>query len=365
MRLAFVAPSTAHPSGGVAVIYEIAAAMARRGHDVDLYHVNFFEGAVSTVDEIGWFTFPDSIHHHFAGARLWEEGSSPRPDVIFGFSLDGDMPEHVGLPVVLIQGYKMLGADIEHRAFRAPCPKVCVAGWLVDEARKLGVPRDELVHVPVGIHHDRFRMTRPLRPRPLRVSFCYSAHAQKGPSLALDALARVKAAVPEVDVVTFGAVPPEHDLPDWMTFVKRPSPTQLVDDIYNTSRVFLCTSRVEGFGLTNVEAMACGAALVTTDNGGSRDYAFHDETALVAPVGDAEALSRHVIALLEDDDRRVALATAGRDHVRQFEWDRTGELLEKFLERYRADPARYGHRRRDTAAWPDWRDAVLRPRTAL
>ena len=50
-----------------------------------------------------------------------------------------------------------------------------------------------------------------------------------------------------------------------------------------------------------------------------------------------------MIALLEDDDRRVAIATAGRRYVQRFDWDRTGELLEEFLERYIADPAAYGH----------------------
>lgn len=343
MRLAFVAPSTAHPSGGVAVIYEIATAMAARGHDVDLYHVNFFDGAIASVDEIEWFSFPDGLTHHLVPEGFGDARSFPRADITFGFSFDGGMPEHAGLPVALIQGYKMLGDEIERHAFRAPCPKVCVAGWLVDVGRELGVPADELVHVPIAIHHDRYRTTRPIAGRPRRVSFCYSTHAQKGATLAVDVLTRVKADVPDVEVVTFGAVTPEHDLPDWMSYVLRPPQEQLVDDVYNTSQVFLCTSRVEGFGLTNVEAMACGAALVTTDNGGSRDYARHGETALVAPFGDAEALSRHVIAMLEDDDRRVAVATAGRDHVRQYEWDRTGEMLEAFLERYMADPGRFGH----------------------
>jgi L-malate glycosyltransferase len=352
MRLAFVAPSTAHPSGGVAVIYELAAAMARRGHDVDLYHVKLFDGAVSSVDEIGWFTFPDGIDHH-VGTRVGDDATS-LPDVIFGFSLDAPMPDDAGLPVALIQGYKMFIEEIEHRAFRAPCPKVCVAGWLVEVGRELGVPADELVHVPVGIHHERYRTTRPLTPRPLRVSFCYSTHAQKRAEVAVEVLERVKAAVPAVDVVAFGAVRPTPDLPDWIRFELQPPAERLVDEIYNTSRVFLCTSYVEGFGLTNVEAMACGAALVTTDNGGSRDYARHGETALVAPFGAVDALSRHVVELLEDDERRVALAGAGRDHVRRFDWDRSGELLEEFLERYVADPARYGHRRRDVATLPSW-----------
>jgi glycosyltransferase involved in cell wall biosynthesis len=343
MRLIFVAPSTRQPSGGVAAIYEIAAALSKRGHHVHLCHVNFFGGTVSTTDDVDWFHFPDGLTHHVVPAGLSGGWQVPPADVIFGFSFDAAMPRHTGLPVVLIQGYKTLGDAIERHAYEAPCPKVCVAGWLVGVGRELCVPANELVHIPIGIHHDTYRVTRPIAPRPRRVSFCYGIHPQKGAQLAIDVVARVKRAAPDLEVIAFGVTPPRQVLPAGVTYVTRPSQRQLVEDIYNTSRVFLCTSRVEGFGLANVEAMACGAALVTTDNGGSRDYAFHDQTALVAPYGDLDALSAHVIALLEDDDRRVAVATAGRDYVRRFDWDCSAELLEAFLERYLAEPAAYGH----------------------
>jgi glycosyltransferase involved in cell wall biosynthesis len=343
MRLIFIAPSTRHPSGGVAVIYEMAAALSKRGHEVHLFHVNFFEGTVSTTDEVDWFRFPDGLAHHVVPAGASDGGAVPPADVIFGFSFDAAMPGHTGLPVVLIQGYKMLGEPVERHAYEAPCPKVCVAGWLVEVGRELGVPANELVHIPIGIHHETYGLTRPIAPRPLRVAFCYSTHAQKGAQLAIDVVTLVKRAVQDLEVVAFGTTPPQHDLPSWVTYVTRPSQRELVEDVYNTSRVFLCMSRVEGFGLPNVEAMACGAALVTTNNGGSSDYALHDRTALVAPYGDLDALSGHVISLLKDDDRRVAVATAGREYVRRFNWARSAELLEAFLERYLAEPAAYGH----------------------
>jgi hypothetical protein len=63
MRLIFVAPSTRHPNGWVAVSYEFATAMAQRGHEVDLYHVNFFDG---TVPDIG--SSPGSAFAAMGGA---------------------------------------------------------------------------------------------------------------------------------------------------------------------------------------------------------------------------------------------------------------------------------------------------------
>lgn len=340
MRLIFIAPSTRHPSGGVAMVYEYASAMASRGHEVHLFHVDFFRANVMSIDDVDWFPFFGDVVHHFAAGGPIDPAEIPAADVIFGYTADA--PAHVGLPVVLIQGWKMLGETREHEAFRAPCPKVCVASWLVDIGRQLGVPLKQLVQVPLGLRHEKYRLTRPIADRAPRVSFCYSAHLQKGAELALDVLEKVRQSVPALEVILFGAVAPEHVFPDWVTYRMNPSQQELVDDIYNTSSVFLCTSEVEGFGLTAIEAMAGGAALVTTDNGGSRDYALHDQTALVEPTRDADAIAAHVVSLLHDDARRVRIAKAGRAYVERFDWARSGEILESFLERYLADPVGYG-----------------------
>ena len=98
------------------------------------------------------------------------------------------------------------------------------------------------------------------------------------------------------------------------------------------------TSNNEGFGLTAVEAMACGAALVSTDCGGSRDYALPGTTADVLPVGDAAGLAAAVDALLDDEPRRLRYAQAGLDHIAMFDWDRSATILRTDLERYLADP---------------------------
>jgi glycosyltransferase involved in cell wall biosynthesis len=249
-------------------------------------------------------------------------------------------PRESGLPLNLIQGYRMLRPEIEQRMYRAPCPKVCVAKWLIDVGIDLGVTREQFVHVPVGIDHNLFRMAEPVEARSHRVAMLYHGHASKGARYGLQALREVKERVPDLTVALFGTADPPPDLPPWMTFARAPTQAEIVR-AFNETSVFVCSSIVEGFGLANVEAMACGCALVTSANGGSDDYALNGETALVSEPRDAATMADHIEALLYDDDLRLALARRGREYVQRFNWDTSAELLEAFLTQYGSDPVRY------------------------
>ena len=77
--------------------------------------------------------------------------------------------------------------------------------------------------------------------------------------------------------------------------------------------------------------MACGAALVTTDTGGSRDFARHDESALVYEPGDVEGLANGVEKVLVDDELWSRLSAAGVEVAAEFSWERSESLLEATL----------------------------------
>jgi glycosyltransferase involved in cell wall biosynthesis len=123
--------------------------------------------------------------------------------------------------------------------------------------------------------------------------------------------------------------------------VKAPPREVLVRDIYNRSRVFVQPSLREGFGLTAVEAMAGGCALVSTSNGGSDDYAFHGDTALVTEPRDVGAMADSIERLLLDDKMRVRLAVRGNEYVQRLDWDASAKRFEALLHDYGADPVRY------------------------
>jgi glycosyltransferase involved in cell wall biosynthesis len=90
-----------------------------------------------------------------------------------------------------------------------------------------------------------------------------------------------------------------------------------------------------------MEAMACGAALVTYDNGGCRDYARDGETALVAPRRDVAALAEALARVAGDAALRSRLAAAGQARVTtEFDWDRAVARMEALFLRARAAAGR-------------------------
>jgi len=79
--------------------------------------------------------------------------------------------------------------------------------------------------------------------------------------------------------------------------------------------VVVCSSYFEGFGVVNVEAMACGKPVVSTNRGGPAETIVHGETGYLVEPGDAAALATHVIELLRDPSERARLGAAGRDRT--------------------------------------------------
>lgn len=332
MRITFLCPSRPEPVGGVIALYEFANGLARRGHHVHLVHLPMWDHQVTSLAELDRHRFEPGIVHHLPGDGPTNFTGS---DIVFG---TGPLPDSFGLPVLLLQGFDMLHPHLERDALRTPCLKVCVASWLVDVGVRYGVSPDDMHVVAMGIDHDRFCISTPVEHRPLRVAMLHSTHEAKGWDVGLQALHQIRREVPGVRATVFGTTRPSEELPDWIDLHLDPPPDVLAREIYNQARVFIQPSHHEGFGFTAVEAMACGCALVTTDNGGSDDYAIDGVTARVVAPGDARGLVDRTVELLGDDTERIRLARSGQHHVQRFDWDEGAAALEDLLERYVDDP---------------------------
>ena len=84
--------------------------------------------------------------------------------------------------------------------------------------------------------------------------------------------------------------------------------TEVVPLLINKSRIFLYPSRKEPFGLSIVEAMACGVPVITTNVFGPREIVRHNFDGIAVPPDDAEGLANAVESLLSDDELRNCIA---------------------------------------------------------
>lgn len=110
-------------------------------------------------------------------------------------------------------------------------------------------------------------------------------------------------------------------------------PQQKLRLLYSRADIFLCPSWDEGFGLPSLEALACGTPVVTYDNGGSRDFALHGTTALVAPRKNVEALKAHLKTLIIDEALRTKLGEGGSQLIKSWpSWDEQTNRLERILQ---------------------------------
>jgi len=96
--------------------------------------------------------------------------------------------------------------------------------------------------------------------------------------------------------------------------------------------VHALTSPKEGWGITNLEAAACGTPTVASDSPGLRDSVVDGETGFLVPHGDVDALADRLHRLLSDDDLRRRMGRQARSFAERFSWDRAALDMEAYLQ---------------------------------
>ena len=117
-------------------------------------------------------------------------------------------------------------------------------------------------------------------------------------------------------------------------------PKDQVAQLLSHATVFVCPSVYEPLGIVNLEAMACGTAVVASAVGGIPEVVVDGETGLLVPYDEADpagfeaGLGAAVADLLADPDRAAAMGRAGRERaVAEFDWD---AIARRTLEVYRS-----------------------------
>jgi mannosyltransferase len=149
--------------------------------------------------------------------------------------------------------------------------------------------------------------------------------AQKGTDVFVEAMCRLLPQYPDFTAVVIGAIAIEQrpfverleqqvqaaGLTDRIRFLGE-LPIEEVPRWYQRILIYAFTSRVEGFGLTLLEAMAAGTALVAARAGAAEAVIANGETGLLVPPGDADALVAALEPLMRDPQRALEMGRLAR-----------------------------------------------------
>lgn len=337
-----------YPVGGYKMVFEYANRLSRLGYKVKILFSN--ENALKQ------FHLPESIRKWLANYLTrkhpqWykldagiekisgcEKGCEKKLkdiDVVFATAaLSVETAVNIKANdkrVYFIQGYEnwQVSEDYLHSTYGLGMTNVVIADWLKQIVDQYSMLPAVLIPNPVDV-----KIYRPIIPNKTRpahsVAFLYHQSEHKGVKYVIEAIRDLKQIYPDLNVKCFGMYKRPDDLPDWIEYTEKASQEKTVE-IYNSVQVFACATIEEGYGLTGLEAMACGAALATTKYKGVLEYA--DETnALFSPVRDSNALMENIKKLFIDEDLRLKLSDAGIATARKFSWDQAVQKLSEVIE---------------------------------
>ena len=341
----------AHPEAGGAELHleEILLEAVRRGHRVT-WLACAFPGAPAEAEHRGLRVLRRGSFWNFnwtVPGVLRRELSHPPPDLVIEDinKVPCLTPLHTRAPVSAIVPHLFGGTAFREAPFpvalyvlglEALIPRVYARARFLaisestrDDLVARGIEATRIAVVHCGLDHALYRRD-PAVPKSGRPTILFIGRVRryKGLGWVLASMPRVLQQVPDARLVVVGDGPyvPELKLEaarrglaqriEFRGFLPAAEKVRALQE----SWVLVQPSPKEGWGLTVVEAGACGTPVVAADSPGLRDSVRRDVTGLLVPYEDEAALAAALTRVLLDRPLRLGLAAAGVEWAARFTW---------------------------------------------
>ncbi len=227
-------------------------------------------------------------------------------------------------------------------------PRVYAGAWFhaisdstKDDLVARGIPAERIAVVYPGVDTGYYT-PEPGTPRfdPPRFVYIGRLKRYKGVDILIDALALARRERPDltIDIAGSGddrprleAIARARGLADCVRFLG------FVDDATKLSLLRRAVANVfpspkEGWGITVMEAAACGTPSLASDSPGLRDSVRNGVTGVLVPHGDAAALAHQMVRLAGDPAEVARLGAAARRHAERLSWDAAADAVEFHLQ---------------------------------
>ncbi|MEO0606933.1 MAG: glycosyltransferase family 4 protein, partial [Pseudomonadota bacterium] len=202
-----------------------------------------------------------------------------------------------------------------------------------------------ILPIPLGVDQATFAPSAAISRAPQRIITTASADTPlKGLHILFEAFHLLLQELPEAELVVIGKLRKGRAKKVWETrglkhrvTFKHDLSREDLADAFRAATVAVTPSLYEGFGLPAAEAMSCGTPVIVTTGGALPEVA--GQAGIIVPKGDAAALAREMINLLQDPARQKAVGEACLHRARaEFNWERIAPKYLALFERAMAAP---------------------------
>ena len=176
------------------------------------------------------------------------------------------------------------------------------------------------------------------------LGFAKRLHGLSGPDMAIEVLRATHRASPVSFLLRMAGTGPmedsvrslvaEYGLQEHVEWAGWLRTDEELASFYRSLDIYLAPSRQEAFGLSAVEACACGVPVVAFRTGGLPEVVTDGENGLLVRPDDCNAMAQAVLSLADDPERRAGMGVAARRIVEtRLDWH---ETLRKTYDRYRS-----------------------------
>jgi glycosyltransferase involved in cell wall biosynthesis len=200
---------------------------------------------------------------------------------------------------------------------------VVPSGYLVQVFREFALEAQVVPNI-VDLSQFQYRRRAPVRPHLVSTR---GFHPYYGIDVVVRAFAEVKKLYPEAQLDLVGGGELEQSIRDLVrqlnlsnvNFVGVAS-RQDIGRFYDRADIFVNASNLDNMPVSVLEAFASGTPVVTTEPEGMKYIVAHERTGLLSPPGDATALAKNIVRVLQEPDLAAQLAQSAFEESSRYRW---------------------------------------------
>jgi glycosyltransferase involved in cell wall biosynthesis len=333
-------------SGGANVVYRYAELLNEKGHDVVIY---------KSILSYNLHRYDDNIKNVIH--QIYCSGKALRRSFIKTSSYDkfvltindkwvrnadvtiatawptayqvAALAEEKGKKFYFIQDYEIWdNMKWGENSYTLPLKKIVISSWINEQFKKnMGLGPYPVLYN--GIDLSKFKTD----PSVERDKFCClmlnHSLEKKGVKQGVLAFEKARAKYPSLKLIMFGLYE-KTGLPEYVEYHQNPVNNELIA-LYSRANIFIFPSLEEGWGLTPLEAMACGCSVVGTNTGFVLDIGENRHNMLISEQGQADEMAKNIVELLSNRELCELIKKSASPTVEKLDWSNSVLRLENML----------------------------------